>query len=66
MSDTERFRKEAENCLRLDAESANAIDRKALLWMAEEWLRLTEAAQYLNREGRVLLNEIPDPQGLGM
>jgi hypothetical protein len=64
MSDTERFRQTAENCLRLEAESANPTDREALLWMAEEWLRLAEAAQYLTRgKGRIPFNENPGPQG---
>jgi hypothetical protein len=49
MSDTEHFRQEAENCLRFEAEAVNQIDRDALLWMAEEWLRLAQAAEYLSR-----------------
>ena len=49
MPDTERFRQEAENCLRLEAEVVNQIDKDALLWMAEEWLRLSQAAEYLSR-----------------
>ena len=49
MSDTERFRQEAENCLRLEAEAVNPIDQEALLWMAEEWLRLAQAAEYLSK-----------------
>jgi len=60
MSDTERFRKEAENCLRLEAESANPTDREALLWMAEEWLRLAEAAQYLNVDVKELFLQMRD------
>ena len=47
MSDTERFRQEAENCLRLEAKAVDRTDREALLWMAEEWLRLAQAAEYL-------------------
>ena len=47
MSDAERFRREAENCLRLTAKAVNQTDKEALLWMAEEWLRLAHAAEYL-------------------
>jgi hypothetical protein len=49
MSDKERFRQEAENCLRLEAEAVDPTDKEALLWMAEEWLRLAQAAQYVNK-----------------
>jgi hypothetical protein len=49
MSDTERFRQEAENCLRLEAEAVDPTDREALLWMAEEWLRLAQAVEYLSK-----------------
>jgi len=52
MSDAARFRQEAENCLRLEAEAVNLTDRKALLWMAEEWLRLAQAAEYLTGANR--------------
>ena len=49
MSDTERFRQEAENCLRLEAEAIEPTDKEALLWMAEEWRRLAQAAEYLGK-----------------
>jgi hypothetical protein len=49
MSDVERFRQEAENCLRLEAEAVDPTDREALMWMAAEWLRLAEAAEYLSK-----------------
>jgi hypothetical protein len=47
--DAVRFRQEAENCLRLEAEAEHLTDRQALLWMAEEWLRLAQAADYLSK-----------------
>jgi hypothetical protein len=49
MSDAERLRQEAENCLCLEAEAVDPTDREALLWMAEEWLRLAQAAEYLSK-----------------
>jgi hypothetical protein len=48
MTDTERFRQEAENCLRLEAETLETTDREALLWMAKEWLKLAQEAEYLS------------------
>ena len=45
MSEPEHFRQEAENCLRLEAEAVDPSDKEALLWIAEEWLRLADAAE---------------------
>jgi hypothetical protein len=52
MSDPERFRQEAQNCLRLEAEAVDATDRAALLWMAGEWLKLAQAASLCADEYR--------------
>jgi hypothetical protein len=47
MSNAERFRQAASNCLQIEAEAVNMIEKKALLWMAEEWLRLAQAAEVM-------------------
>jgi hypothetical protein len=41
-----RFRQEAENCLRLEAEAIHPIDKEALLWMAEQWIQLAGTAEF--------------------
>lgn len=52
MSNADCFRQKAENCLSLEAETVGLTDRKALLWMAEQWVQLARAAD----EGELTAN----------
>lgn len=44
-SNTDRFLNEAEECLRQAAMAKDALDKKAWLELAEDWMKLARAAK---------------------
>jgi hypothetical protein len=47
-SDSERFRREAEECCQLAARATNPHDKAAWLKLADDWLTLAKKAQSQN------------------
>lgn len=43
-TDADRFRKEAEECRELAAQTMSALDKETWLRLSEEWLKLAQAA----------------------
>jgi hypothetical protein len=49
----ERYRREAEDCLRHAEAATSPLDKQSWLWLAEDWTRLaTDAEQRRERERR--------------
>ncbi len=52
VTDTNRYRQEAEECRQRAAKALSTLDKEAWLKLAEDWLKLAEMAETRERPSR--------------